>query len=137
MNYIIILLPKFGINFIHHELLLRIRQQFFYNNLTACHKELEVFLELMNNHCIIHVIHQDILDQLWQYILLDSFRWFTWTLFYPLKLAISKIATHCQTIRIIHIKVSDKFWRFFKVIIFHVFVICFTVSFSNVRNSTS
>ena len=29
------------------------------------------------------------------------------------------------------------YWRFCRIIIFHVFVICFTASFSNVRNSSS
>ena len=57
----------------HHQHLFYIRQQFFYNNLTTCHKELHVFLELMDNNCVIHVIRQDILDQLREYLLLDSF----------------------------------------------------------------
>ena len=36
-------------------------------------KEFQVFLELMDNLCAMHVIHQDILNQLQEYILLDSF----------------------------------------------------------------
>ena len=45
----------------------------FYNNLTTCHKELQVFPELMDNHCVIHVIHQVILEQLQEYNLFDIF----------------------------------------------------------------
>ena len=41
--------------------------------MTACQKELQAFLELMDNYCVIHVIQQDILDQLRKYILLDFF----------------------------------------------------------------
>ena len=43
--------------------------------LTTCHKGLEVFLELIDNHCVVNVIHQDILDQLREYILLNYFHW--------------------------------------------------------------
>ena len=54
--------------FLHHQLLFYICLQFFYNNLTACHKELQVFLELMDNRRAMHVIHQNIEDQLIRHI---------------------------------------------------------------------
>ena len=60
-------------NFLPQQLLFHTRLQFIYNNLTTCHKELQVFLELIDNHYVINVIHQDIQDQLREYILLDSF----------------------------------------------------------------
>ena len=59
--------------FLHHQLLFHTTQQFFYNILATCHKELQVFLELMDDHCAICVIHQDILDQLQEYNLLNYF----------------------------------------------------------------
>ena len=65
-------MPKRGINFLHHQFLFHIRQQFFYNNLTTCHKKLQVFWGLMDSHCALNVIHQNILDKLREYILLDS-----------------------------------------------------------------
>ena len=40
--------------------------------MTAYYKELQVFPELMDIHHIDNVIYQDILDQLREYILLDS-----------------------------------------------------------------
>ena len=128
--------PKFGINFFTSPTF--IYQQFFCNNLTAYHKELQVFVELMDNRCAIHVIRQDILDQVQKYILLNSFCWLNYikviNVFQPLKPTMGKITTHCSTIQITHFKVRYVFWRFFRIIIFHVNVICFTVSFSNVRN---
>ena len=78
----------------HYQLLSHIYQQFFYNNLTACHKKQQVFLELMHNHFVIHVIYQDIQDQLRECSLFDFF--------YQLKL----YQTHQQ---IINIKVRYKF----------------------------
>ena len=36
-------------------------------------EELQIFLELMNNHCVIHVIHQDILDQRLELINVEYF----------------------------------------------------------------
>ena len=47
----------------HHELLSHICLQFLYNNLTTCHKKLQVFLELTDNHCAMLVILQDTQDQ--------------------------------------------------------------------------
>ena len=44
---------------LYYQLLFHIRQQFFYNSLTTCHKELQAFLKLMANHCVLNVIHQD------------------------------------------------------------------------------
>ena len=38
-------------------------QQFLYSILTTYHLKQQDFLELMDNHCAIHVIHQDIQDQ--------------------------------------------------------------------------
>ena len=43
----------------HHQLF-HICLQFVYNKLTTNHKELQVFLELMDNHCVIYVTDQDI-----------------------------------------------------------------------------
>ena len=80
----IIALMKYVISFVnlnlelislHHQLLFHIRQRFFYNNLTAFHQELKVFLELMDNHCVIHVTHQVIQYQFREYILPDYFYW--------------------------------------------------------------
>ena len=48
-----------------------------------------------------------------------------------------KITVHCPAIKTIDIKVRYVFFRFYGIIIFHVFVICFIVSLSDVRNSTS
>ena len=59
--------------FLNCQLLFNTRPQFFYNNLTTCHKELQVFLKLVDNNRVIHVIHQDILDQLPEYSLLEYF----------------------------------------------------------------
>ena len=50
--------------YLHRQLLFHIRQQLFDINLTACHKKLQVILELMDNRCAMNVIHQGIQDQL-------------------------------------------------------------------------
>ena len=59
--------------FLHQQFFFHICLQFFYNNRTTCHKELQVFPEVMDNHCGTRVIYQDILDELPEYILLDYF----------------------------------------------------------------
>ena len=41
--------------------------------MTTCHKELQAFLELMDNHYAIHVLHHDTQGQLQEYNLLDYF----------------------------------------------------------------
>ena len=72
MNYINSFVTKIGINFLRYQLLSHICRHFFYNNLTTYHKELQVFLGLRDIYYAICVIHQDILDQLREYILLNS-----------------------------------------------------------------
>ena len=67
------MVPKFGINFFTSPTFISCLSAIFYNNLTAYHKKLQVFLELMDNHCVIHVIHQDIQDQLREFSLFDFF----------------------------------------------------------------
>ena len=67
------MLPKFGINFFTLPTFISHLSAIFYNNLTACHKKQQVFLELMDNHFVIHVIHQDIQDQLRECSLFDFF----------------------------------------------------------------
>ena len=47
----------------HHKLLSHICLQFLYNNLITCHEKLHVFVELIDNHCVMHVILQNIQDQ--------------------------------------------------------------------------
>ena len=69
----LVLSPKFGTNILTSPIFIPYLPAFFYNNLTACHKELHVFLELMDAHCVKHVIHQDILNQSREYILLNYF----------------------------------------------------------------
>ena len=69
----LVLSPKFGTNFLTSPIFIPYLSTFFYNNLTACHKGLQVFLELTDAHCVIHVIHQDTLNKLREYILLDYF----------------------------------------------------------------
>ena len=64
MNYII----SFVTQRLFHTYL-----QLFYSNLAKSHKELESFLELMDNHHAFRIIHHDIQDQLQKYNLLDFF----------------------------------------------------------------
>ena len=73
MKHIISFIPNLELISSYHQILYQYLLQFFYNNLTTCHKELQVFLELIGNHCVMHVIHQDILDQLGEYILENFF----------------------------------------------------------------
>ena len=69
MKYIISFVTKLGINFFTLPTFISYLLAFFYNNLTTYHKELQDFLELMYIYYAICVIHQDILDQLREYIL--------------------------------------------------------------------
>ena len=67
----------------------------------------------MGNHCVIHVIHQDIEDELRECSLFDFFYRLklhqTISIFEALKSTIGKITTHSPTIQIIHIKVHYEF----------------------------
>ena len=129
--------PKFGINFLASPTFLsHIRLQFFYNNLTAWHCKLQVFLEIMDNHCVMHVIRIFKINVAYQNFSTDWIYIKIINIFKPLKSTTRKITTHCSAIHIIPIKLQYIYWRFFRITIFHVFVICFTVSFSNVRNSS-
>ena len=75
INYVFSVLPKFRTNFFTSPTFIPyLFAKFFFNNLGTCHEELQVFLELIDNYCAIHVIHVDIQDQLREYILLDDFR---------------------------------------------------------------
>ena len=65
------LLPKFGTIFLTSPIFISNLSAIFYNNLTAHHKKLQVFLELMDNHCVNNVIQEDIQDQLQEYSILN------------------------------------------------------------------
>ena len=65
------LLPKFGTIFLTSPIFISNLSAIFYNNLTAYHKKLQVFLELMDNHCVNNVIQEDIQDQLQEYSILN------------------------------------------------------------------
>ena len=97
-----------------------------------------VFLEQLDNYCVDYVIHLDIQDQLLKYNRKYFFYWLTlhqnYQHFYPFKITVRKILTHCPTISIICIKIYDVFTFFFRIINFHVFVILFTKSLREVRN---
>ena len=95
-------------------------------------------MELMDNHCTMHVINEDILDQpqknILSYFFYQLMSHQTYWHFLPLKSAIRKIFTQSPTIQIVHIKVTYKFWRFFRVIIIHVFIICFSITLGNIKS---
>ena len=124
--------------FSHLQLLCCIFQQLFCNNLTIYHKQFQVFLEQKDNYCVDYVIHLDIQDQLLKYN--HKYCFYCLNLhqnyqhFYPFKITIRKILTHCPTISIICIKIYDVFTFFFRIINFHVFVISFTKFLRDVRN---
>ena len=67
------LLPKFGTNFLTSPIFISNLSAIFYNNLTEYHKKLQVFLGLMDNHCVNNVMQEDIQDQLQEYSILNYF----------------------------------------------------------------
>ena len=59
--------PNLELIFLHHQLLFYIYQQISNNNLTAYYEKFQAFLEQVDYHYAIHVILQDIQDQLLKY----------------------------------------------------------------------